>query len=284
MNATFVYIDKQRVELNGEKSILELARKAGIDIPTFCYHSELSLYGACRICVVEIEGRGVVTSCSTPPAHGMKILTNSPRVQRVRKTVLELLLANHNRDCTTCEKNGRCKLQELADRFGVRKIRFGERDERLPLDESGPVVRDPNKCILCGDCVRMCEEVQGVGVLDFVNRGSRVTVSPAFNKKLEDVECVNCGQCSAVCPTGALVVKSEIDKAWAALHDEKKLVVAQVAPAVRVALGEEFGLPPGEIVTGKVVAALKRLGFDKVFDTCMAADLTVMEETAEFLN
>lgn len=287
MNATemnnFVFLDKQKIELNGEKSILELARKAGIDIPTFCYHSELSLYGACRMCVVEIEGRGVVTSCSTPPAPGMKILTNSPRVQRVRKTVLELLLANHDRDCTTCDKNGRCKLQELADRFGVRKIRFGERDEKLPLDESAPVVRNPNKCILCGDCVRMCEEVQGIGVLDFVNRGSRVMVSPAFNKKLQDVECVNCGQCSAVCPTGALVVKSEIDKAWAALHDEEKLVVAQVAPAVRVALGEEFGLPPGKIVTGKVVAALRRLGFDKVFDTCMAADLTVMEETAEFI-
>lgn len=283
--ANTVMIDNQAVELNGEKNILELTRRIGIDLPTFCYHSELSLYGACRMCVVEIEGRGIVASCSTPPTPGMKILTNSPRVQRVRRTVLELLLANHERDCTTCEKNGRCKLQELANRFGVKRVRFGDRDLTLPVDDSGPsIVRDPNKCILCGDCVRMCAEVQGIGVLDFSNRGSKVTVSPAFNKNLCDVECVNCGQCSAVCPTGALVVKSEIDKAWAAIHNPEKLVVAQVAPAVRVALGEEFGLPAGEIVTGKVVAALKRLGFDKVFDTCIAADLTIMEETTEFIE
>jgi NADH-quinone oxidoreductase subunit G len=280
-----VIIDNQVVELNGEKSILELTRKIGIDIPTLCYHSELSLYGACRMCVVEVEGRGIMASCSTPPTPGMKIYTNSPRVQRVRRTVLELLLANHDRECTTCDKNGSCKLQELANRFGVKKIRFGERDIKLPLDTSSPsIVRDPNKCILCGDCVRMCSEVQGIGILDFIGRGSKVIVGPAFNKKLSDVECVNCGQCSAVCPTGALVVKDQTDQAWAAINDPGKLVVVQVAPAVRVALGEEFGLPAGEIVTGKVVSALKRLGFDKVFDTCISADLTVIEETNEFIS
>ncbi|HBT16874.1 MAG TPA: ferredoxin [Firmicutes bacterium] len=280
-----VLIDNQVVELNGEKNILELTRKIGIELPTFCYHSELSLYGACRMCVVEIEGRGIMASCSTPPTPGMKILTNSPRVQRVRRTVLELLLANHERECTTCDRNGSCKLQELANRFGVKKIRFGERDIKLPLDQSSPsIVRDPNKCILCGDCVRMCSEVQGIGALDFTGRGSKATVAPAFNKQLSEVECVNCGQCSAVCPTGALVVKDETDKAWAAINNPEKMVVVQVAPAVRVALGEEFGLPAGEIVTGKVVSALKRLGFDKVFDTCITADLTVIEETNEFIS
>lgn len=280
-----IYIDNQAVEINGEKNLLQLIRKTGIDLPTFCYHSELSVYGACRMCVVEVEGQGIVASCSTPPQPGSRILTNSPRVQRVRRTVLELLLANHERDCTTCEKNGHCKLQELANRFGIRRVRFGERDLKLPIDNSGSsIVRDPNKCILCGDCVRMCSEVQGIGILNFSNRGSQVRVSPAFNKTMAEVDCVGCGQCTAVCPTGALVVKKEIDKAWAALHNRDLLVVAQVAPAVRVALGEEFGIPAGEIVTGKVVAALKRLGFNKVFDTCLAADLTVIEETQEFLE
>ncbi len=280
-----VIIDHQTVELAGEKNLLQVIRKLGIELPTFCYHSELSIYGACRMCVVEIEGRGIVASCSTPPVPGMKVLTNSPRVQRVRRTVLELLLANHDRECTTCEKNGHCKLQELANRFGVRNIRFGDRDEKHPIDDSGPsIVRDPNKCILCGDCVRMCAEVQGIGILNFINRGSQVRVTPAFDQSLGEVDCVNCGQCSAVCPTGALVIKSEVNKAWAALHDPAKLVVAQVAPAVRVALGEEFGMPAGEVVTGKVVAALKRLGFGRVFDTSMAADLTAVEETNEFVT
>jgi len=280
-----VYIDNQPVELSGEQNILTLVRKVGIELPTFCYHSELSIYGACRMCVVEIEGRGIVAACSTPPTPGIKILTNSPRVQRVRRTVLELLLANHDRECTTCERSNNCKLQDLAKRFGVRDIRFGERDVKLPIDDSGPsIVRDPNKCILCGDCVRMCSEIQGIGILNFANRGSKVQVTPAFNKSLAEVDCVNCGQCSAVCPTGALVVKSETAKAWKAIHDNNKVVVAQVAPAVRVALGEEFGTPAGEIVTGKVVSAIKKLGFDKVFDTCIAADLTIMEETTELIE
>jgi NADH-quinone oxidoreductase subunit G len=284
-NNNTITIDNQVVEINGEPNLLTLIRKIGIDLPTFCYNSELSIYGACRMCVVEVEGRGIVASCSTPPTPGQRILTNSPRVQRVRKTVLELLLANHNRDCTTCEKSGKCKLQDLAQRYGVRNIRFGERDQKLPVDtSSASIIRDPNKCILCGDCVRMCSEVQGIGVLNFANRGSNVQVVPAFNKKLADVECVNCGQCAAICPTGALVVKSETAKAWSAINDPDKVVVVQVAPAVRVALGEEFGLPAGEIVTGKMVAAIRRLGFDKVFDTCIAADLTIMEEATELLD
>ncbi|MCR4402912.1 MAG: NADH-dependent [FeFe] hydrogenase, group A6 [Firmicutes bacterium] len=280
-----VTVDGQKVEINGEKNILEVVRKAGIELPTFCYHSELSVYGACRMCSVEVEGMGLVAGCSTPPADGMVIRTNTERTLRLRRMVIELLLANHHRDCTTCEKNGMCKLQSLAYQLGVRKVRFGEREEMLPIDEGNPsVVRDPNKCILCGDCVRVCSEIQGVGVLDFAGRGSRTSVSPAFGRKLSQVECVYCGQCVAVCPTGALTGKSEVEAVWSALHDPSKTVVAQVAPAVRVALGEVFGGKPGEIGTGKVVAALKKLGFKKVFDTVFAADLTAVEECHEFLE
>ncbi|HHV62926.1 MAG TPA: 2Fe-2S iron-sulfur cluster binding domain-containing protein [Firmicutes bacterium] len=283
INGKKIIVDGQAVPLDGEENLLEVIRKAGINLPTFCYHSELSVYGACRMCLVEVEGGGLVAACSTPPRDGMVIRTNTERVRRLRRIIIELLLANHNRDCTTCEKSGACKLQDLAMQLGVREVRLGQRDVRLPVDKSSPaVVRDPNKCILCGDCVRMCEEVQGIGVLDFAFRGSRVVVTPAFNKNMAEVDCVNCGQCAAVCPTGALVVKSEVDEAWKAIHDPKKTVIAQIAPAVRVAVGEAFGMPPGEIATGKIVAALRRIGFDKVFDTCFAADLTVMEETAEF--
>lgn len=280
-----VTINGQVVAIENEKNILELVRKAGIDLPTFCYHSELSVYGACRMCTVEVEKLGLVAACSTPPSDGMVILTNTERTLRLRRMVIELLLANHHRDCTTCDKSGACKLQDLAYRLGVRKVRFGERTEQLPLDESSPsIVRDPNKCILCGDCVRVCSEVQNIGILDFVNRGSQTMVAPAFGKKLKDVDCVNCGQCVAVCPTGALQAKSEVDKVWKALHDPSKVVIAQIAPAVRVALAEEFGGKPGDIVTGKIVAGMKKAGFDRVFDTVFTADLTAIEETREFLG
>lgn len=280
-----IEIDGRRVELGDEKNLLEVIRKAGIDLPTFCYHSELSVYGACRMCLVELENGQIVASCSTPPQPGMRVKTMTPRVQHVRKMALELLLANHDRECTTCEKSGDCKLQELAQRFGIKNVRFGHRDEMVPIDDSSlAIVRDPNKCILCGDCVRMCAEVQSVGVLDFAHRGSKMQVTPAFGKNLAEVECVNCGQCAAVCPTGALVVKSQVQEAWNLLHDSENVVIAQIAPAVRVALGEAFGLPAGEITLGKIVTALRRLGFDKVFDTSFTADLTVMEECSEFLE
>ena len=280
-----ILIDGQPVQINGEKNLLEVIRKAGIELPTFCYHSELSVYGACRMCLVETANGQIVASCSTPPTPGMEIKTTTPRVQHIRKMALELLLANHDRDCTTCEKSGDCKLQDLARRFGVKNVRFGHRDEKSPLDTSSlSIVRDPNKCILCGDCVRMCAEVQGVGVLDFAHRGSQMVVTPAFGKQMADVDCVNCGQCAAVCPTGALIVKYETEKAWQLLNDEDNVVIAQIAPAVRVALGEEFGLEAGENALGKIVTALRRLGFDKVFDTSFTADLTIMEECTEFLN
>lgn len=279
-------IDGKVVEIDGAKNILELARRAGIELPTFCYHSELSVYGACRLCLVEMENMGLVASCSTPPAEGMVIRTNTKRTRRLRKMILELLLANHDRECTTCNKSGSCKLQKLAKQFGVNKIRFGKRDEeKLPIDDSGAsIIKNPNKCILCGDCVRMCKEIQGIGVWDFAFRGKKTRVTTAFGKNLSEVACVNCGQCVAVCPTGALSVKPEIDKAWEAIYDPHKTVVVQIAPAVRVALGEEFGLDAGETATGKMVTAIKKLGVDKVFDTVFAADMTTIEESLEFLS
>jgi NADH-quinone oxidoreductase subunit G len=283
--AATLTINGRPVEINGEKNLLEVVRKAGIDLPTFCYHSELSAFGACRQCLVETEDGRILASCSTPAAAGMKVRTHTPRVQKIRKVALELLLANHDRECTTCEKSGVCKLQDLAQRYNINEVRFGKRDQKIPLDLSSPaIVRNPNRCILCGDCVRMCKEVQGLGILDFANRGSNMVVTPAFGREIADVECVNCGQCAAVCPTGALTVKSEVDQAWAAIHDKSKTVVVQIAPAVRVAVGDAFGLKPGEISLGKLVTALRLIGVDRVFDTSFAADLTVMEETTEFLN
>ncbi len=283
--AQTMFIDGRPVEFTDQKNVLEVVRKAGIELPTFCYHSELSAYGACRMCVVEVDGMGIVGSCSTPPREGMVVRTNTPRLRNIRRMALELLLANHDRECTSCNKSGACKLQDLANRFGIRHVRFGSRDKKLALDLSSPsIVRDPNKCILCGDCVRVCKEIQGIGVLDFAFRGSNSQVMPAFNKGMSEVECVNCGQCAVVCPTGALTVKSETEVAWAALNDPSKVVIAQIAPAVRVAIGEMFGLNPGDIGLGQLVAALKMMGFKKVFDTSFTADLTVMEETHEFID
>jgi NADH-quinone oxidoreductase subunit G len=280
-----VIVDGKPTPIEGEKNLLELVRKTGVDLPTFCYVSELSVYGACRMCLVE-DGRGMLQpACSVAPQDGMDIKTNSPRVQRSRRMMLELLLANHDRDCTVCPRNGKCKLQELCTRFGVNKVRFPAREKMLPLDESTPsLVRDPNKCILCGDCVRMCSEVQGIGSIDFAYRGCNAQVLPAFGKGLGEVNCVNCGQCVAICPTGSLTVRSETDKVWKALRDSKRKTVVQMAPAVRVAIGEEFGFAPGAITTGKAVAALRRLGFDQIYDTSFAADLTTMEETTEFIT
>lgn len=278
-------IDGRRIEFDNEKHLLEVIRKAGIELPTFCYHSELSVYGACRMCIVEDKWGNIMASCSEIPKDGMEIYTNTPKIQKHRKMILELLLSNHDRDCTTCEKNGKCKLQELAYKFGIRGYRFREFNCKQEIDNSSKsIVRNPNKCIACGDCVRVCEEVQGVGVLGFAYRGSKLMVTPAFNKKLAEVDCVNCGQCTRVCPTGALIIKDETQKVWKVLHDKKKRVVAQIAPAVRVAIGEEFGLEAGELSIGKIAAALKRLGFDQIYDTALAADLTVMEESKEFFG
>lgn len=278
-------IDGMPVLLEDESNVLQVIRKAGVKLPTFCYHSELSIYGACRMCMVENEWGGLDAACSAQPRAGMKIKTNTERLRRYRKNILELLLANHCRDCTTCQNNKACKLQDLAERFGIEGVRFPNTAEKPKIDDSSVcITRDANKCILCGDCVRVCNEVQNVGAIDFAHRGSNMTISCVFDKPIAESNCVGCGQCVAVCPTGAIVVKNDTAKVWKELADEDAKVTVQIAPAVRVALGKELGLDEGENAMGKIVAALRRIGFDEVFDTSTGADLTVLEEANEFLN
>ncbi len=280
-----MYIDGRRIEFTDEKNVLSVIRKAGIDIPTLCYHSELSIYGACRLCTVEDERGRTFSSCSEQPRDGMRIFTNTPRLMRYRKMIIELLLAAHERDCTTCLKSGECHLQDLAHKLSVTKVRYKNTKEVIPIDMSSPcIVRDPNKCILCGDCVRMCSDIQGINAIDFAYRGTDAMVKPAFNKTLAETDCVGCGQCRVVCPTSAFSINTNIGAVWNALADPNTKVVAQIAPAVRVALGDQFGIPKGTNVMGKIVSVLHRLGFDEVFDTTYGADLTVIEESKEFLE
>ena len=278
-------IDGQAIEFTDEPNVLSVIRKAGIDIPTLCYHSELSIYGACRLCTVEDDRGKTFASCSEKPRDGMVIYTNTPRLMRYRKLILELLLAAHCRDCTTCIKSGECHLQELAHRMGVHEIRFENVRETQPIDTSShAIIRDPNKCILCGDCVRMCDNVQNINAIDFAYRGTDAQVMPAFNKKIAETDCVGCGQCRVVCPTGAISIHTNIDEVWEALADKNTKVIAQIAPAVRVAIGDNFGYAKGENVMGKLVGVLHRLGFDEVYDTSYGADLTVVEESKEFIE
>ena len=258
-----ITIDGRKVEFTDEKNVLSIIRKAGIDIPTLCYHSELSTFGACRLCTVEDDRGRMFASCSEEPRDGMVIRTNTAKLRKYRKMIVELLLAAHCRDCTTCEKSGDCNLQILAHRFGIMDVRFKNYKEPMPLDFSSPsIVRDPNKCILCGNCVRVCSELQGVGALGFAHRGSEAMVMPAFNKEISETECVNCGQCRVFCPTGAISIRHNRGEVWDALYDPNVRVIAQVAPAVRVAVGEAFGLPKGKSVMGKIVSVLHRMGFD----------------------
>ncbi len=278
-------VNNKVVEFSGERNLLEVIRKAGIDIPTFCYHSELSIYGACRLCLVDVKGRGIMASCSTAPEKGMVIYTDTKELRQMRKINIELLLANHDRECPTCSRSANCELQDLARKLGVDKIRYKQTSKGQAVDDSSPsLVRNPNKCVLCGDCVRVCREVQTVGALDFSSRGANAQVVPAFGKCLSESECVNCGQCAAVCPTGAIVPKFDCDKVWSAIYDPDKVVVAQIAPAVRVALGERFGFKTGENVARQLVSALKLMGFDYVYDTCFAADMTIFEEATELID
>ena len=280
-----IIIDRTAVPIEGERNLLELCRKAGIDLPTFCYHSEISVYGACRMCMVEIEGRGVVPACSTKAEDGMVVHTNTKQIRNMRKMIIELMLASHDQSCTTCPKSGDCRLQAVAKQLDVSHVRFKQMNEVRPVDFSSvAIVRDPAKCILCGDCVRVCDEIQSVGALGFSYRGAKARVGTCFDKGLGEIECVNCGQCVKVCPVGALTVNYQITPVWNAIYDKSKTVVVQVAPAVRVALGEYFGKNPGALTTGKIITALRRMGFDRVYDTCFGADFTVVEEGKEFLE
>jgi len=280
-------IDGQDVKVLKGTTIFEAAKKVNINIPHLCFHEDLSIYGACRICVVEIEGRPrLEPSCAILAEEKMKVKTNSLRVRKARRMLVELLLANHPEDCFTCERNQICELRKLAYDLGVRKLRFEKgRKYNYELDVSSPsIVRDPNKCIQCGRCIRVCSEIQSVGVIDFINRGGRTQVLSFFNKGLNNVECTTCGQCILACPTGALREKTEVDNVWEAISNPKKFVVVQTAPAVRAAIGEEFGMPAGSLVTGRMTAALRNLGFDKIFDTQFTADLTIMEEAYELVD
>jgi NADH-quinone oxidoreductase subunit G/NADP-reducing hydrogenase subunit HndD len=285
-NMITITIDGKEIQVPKTASVLEAAQMAGIKIPTLCYHPELRPEGACRVCMVEVEGaRSLVASCVYPVSAGMVVKTSTQAVREARKMVVELLLANHPQDCFTCQRNLKCELQTIAGDLGIRKVRFEGEKKEYPLDDKNPsLVRDQSKCILCGRCIRVCSERQGVNVYSFINRGFGTTVAPAFDQGLDEAPCTYCGQCASVCPTAAIVEKDDIDPVWKAISDPTKHVVVQTAPAVRVALGEALGLDPGSIVTGKMVAALRRLGFNKVFDTDFSADLTIMEEGTEFIQ
>ncbi len=280
-------IDGKQVTVPAGTIILEAARNAGVEIPTLCYHPDLNTKAMCRICVVEVEGaRTLQTACSQPVVDGMVIKTNSPLVRESRKTNMELLISNHPQDCLNCIRNQNCELQSLSDKLGIRSQRFEQTEKfEYQKDLSTPsLVRDPSKCILCRRCVAVCHQVQGVGAIYPVNRGINTVVAPAGNDELNNVACVLCGQCIQVCPVGAIYEVDDTDKVWAALSNPDLHVVVQTAPAIRVAIGEELGLAPGSRVTGKMVAALRRMGFAKVFDTDFTADLTIIEEGHELLE
>jgi len=285
MSETVLTIDGEKVSVAPGTTILDAARRMGKKIPTLCHLEGIHAIGACRVCLVEVKGvRNLVPSCVTPVADGMEVRTNSRRVRDARRAVVELILSDHDGDCQTCQRNDDCELQAVARELGIRELAYTGETSRGFIDRSTPgLVRDTAKCILCRRCVTVCGETQGVGALFPQNRGFDTVIGPAFCANLDTVVCVQCGQCAAVCPVGAISERDEIDQVWAALDDPAKHVVVQTAPAIRAALGECFGYPPGTLVTGKMVSALRRLGFDAVFDTNFAADLTIMEEGTELL-
>lgn len=267
-------------------TILEAAKLNGIRIPSLCHHPDQRVRANCRVCVVEVEGqKNLVASCATSVAEGMRVRTNSHRVRETVQTILELIFANHPQECLTCIRNENCELRRIAADFGIREVKGKLCADRFSLDTSTPsLVRNPNKCIKCGRCAEVCHHVQEVGVLYSHFRSVDITVTPEYGKSLAEVSCVLCGQCAAVCPVGAIYETDDVGKVWAALDDEELHVVVQVAPSVRVSIAEEFGQAPGTIATGQLVSALRKIGFDKVFDTDFAADLTIMEEGHELLK
>lgn len=279
-------INNIKVKAEEGMTILDAAKSVGIKIPTLCHMKNLFPSGACRICVCEVEGmRGLIPSCAYPVSEGMKVQTNSSRVRRARKTIVELLIENHPQDCLICVRNKNCELQDLSEQYGVREHRYaGEKKDHAIDISSASMERDPAKCILCGRCVRTCNEIQKIGAIDFTNRGFKSNVTTPFNKGLNISDCILCGQCILVCPTAALREKSHLKEVQSALNNRNKYCVVQVAPAVRATIGEEFNLPLGSNVTGQIVTGLRRLGFKKVFDTNFSADLTIMEEATEFIK
>jgi NADP-reducing hydrogenase subunit HndD len=286
MKMVNITIDNVKITVPENYTVLEAARSAGISIPTLCFLKDINEIGACRICVVEVKGaRNLQAACVYPVSEGMEVITQSPRIRESRKVTLELILSNHDRSCLTCVRSRSCELQKLAEELNIKELMFEGETYNFSLDIFSPsIVRDPNKCILCRRCVSMCKNIQGVGVIDTNERGFQTIVSSAFDMPLNEVPCTMCGQCITVCPVGALREKDDTDRVWEALSNKNLHVVVQTAPAVRVALGEEFGMPIGSRVTGKMVSALKRMGFDKVFDTDTAADLTIMEEGTELIE
>lgn len=286
MNKVSMTIDGIKLYVPENYTILQAAKEVNINIPTLCFLKDVNEVGCCRMCIVEVKGaRALQAACVHPVAEGMEVFTHTPKVMEARKVNLELILSNHNSRCQTCTRSWLdCELQALANKLSVEAVRFEGEQKRLPLDIGTSIVRDPNKCILCRRCVSVCKNIQSIGVIDAVNRGFNTQISSPFGMPLSETPCVNCGQCINYCPVGALHEKSDVDKVWEAIHDPKKHVIAQTAPAVRVALGEEFRMPIGTPVTGKMVTSLKMLGFDKVFDTDTGADLTIMEEGAELID
>lgn len=280
-----IKINGQDVAAESGQTILDAARTAGIYIPTLCYHSDLMPDGVCRVCSVEVKGqRTLCASCAYPVHEGMEVMTHTPKVREARRMIVELMLANHPQECLTCSKNQKCELQKLAKELGIQDVRFKGDRRMYEVDETSPVIRDPEKCILCGRCVRTCQDIQSVAALHAAGRGWDSIIVPGMDNDLADVVCVNCGQCINRCPTGALKGNDPAAKIWEAIYDPTKHVVVQTAPAVRAAIGEEFGMPAGSRVTGKLVTALKMMGFDRVMDTDFTADLTIMEEGSELIK
>jgi len=274
------------VKVEKGTSILKAAEKVQVSIPTLCKHPDLPAWASCGICVVKLENSNkMLRACSTPVEEGMRIITHDPEIYRVRKTVIQLILSTHPNDCLQCSRNQNCELQRLTAEFGIRQHPFPQKLRNLPKDESTPsIVLNPEKCVLCGRCAMVCQQAQNVWALEFLGRGETTRIAPTADVELNNSPCIKCGQCSAHCPVGAIYEKSDGENVWDALQDNNKYCVVQIAPAVRVAIGEAFGYEPGELLTGKLYSALRRLGFKAVFDTNFGADLTIMEEGCEFIN